>query len=215
MFGNWMADNKVYLDSVTVQPIIIKNDTSNPDDPATDTIGTNYEEDATLLRLLGIMDNYTDKLFKGDFIMTREEFVKFIVLGLGLKLTEETDMDFPDVDRNAWYRSYVLSAASSGVVFGRGDGTFGIGDKITREDMAVMICRALSSKGISITAAAEPGFSDAEYISDYAAEAVSFLSEKGILHGLDDGSFAPKSFSTRAQVAVVICRTIDFLKGDV
>lgn len=163
----------------------------------------------------GVVNGIGEGLFAPNASVSREEFVKFIVLGLGLKLTEETDMDFPDVDRNAWYRSYVLSAASSGVVFGRGDGTFGIGDKITREDMAVMICRALSSKGISITAAAEPGFSDAEYISDYAAEAVSFLSEKGILHGLDDGSFAPKSFSTRAQVAVVICRTIDFLKGDV
>ena len=83
MFGNWMKDNKVYLDSVTVQPIIIKNETSNPDDPAPDAVGTAYEEDATLLRLLGIMDNYTDKLFKGDFIMTREEFVKCVVSLLG------------------------------------------------------------------------------------------------------------------------------------
>ena len=163
----------------------------------------------------GVVSGIGEGLFAPNASVSREEFVKFIVLGLGLELTEATDMDFPDVDRNAWYSSYVLSAASSGVVFGRDNGTFGVGDKITREDMAVMICRALSSKGISITAAAEPGFSDAEYISDYAAEAVSFLSEKGILHGLDDGSFAPKSFSTRAQVAVVICRTIDFLKGDV
>ena len=163
----------------------------------------------------GVVNGIGEGLFAPNASVSREEFVKFIVLGLGLKLTEETDMDFPDVDRNAWYSSYVLSAASSGVVFGRGDGTFGVGDKITREDMAVMICRALSSKGISTTATVGSGFSDAAYISDYAAESVSFLSETGILCGLNDGSFEPQSFSTRAQVAVVICRTIDFLKGDV
>lgn len=163
----------------------------------------------------GVVNGIGEGLFAPNASVSREEFVKFIVLGLGLKLTEETDMDFPDVNRNAWYSSYVLSAASSGVVFGRGDGTFGVGDKITREDMAVMICRALSSKGISTTATVGSGFSDAAYISDYAAESVSFLSETGILCGLNDGSFEPQSFSTRAQVAVVICRTIDFLKGDV
>ena len=163
----------------------------------------------------GVVNGIGEGLFAPNASVSREEFVKFIVLGLGLKLTEETDMDFPDVDRNAWYSSYVLSAASSGVVFGRGDGTFGVGDKITREDMAVMICRALSSKGISTTATVGSGFSDAAYISDYAAESVPFLSETGILCGLNDGSFEPQSFSTRAQVAVVICRTIDFLKGDV
>lgn len=163
----------------------------------------------------GVVNGIGEGLFAPNVSVSREEFVKFIVLGLGLELTEATDMDFRDVDRNAWYSSYVLSAASSGVVFGRDDGTFGVGDKITREDMAVMICRALSSKGISTTATVGSGFNDAAYISDYAAESVSFLSETGMLCGLDDGSFAPKSFSTRAQVSVVICRTIDFLKGEV
>lgn len=162
----------------------------------------------------GVVNGIGEGLFAPNVSVSREEFVKFIVLGLGLELTEATDMDFRDVDRNAWYSSYVLSAASSGVVFGRDDGTFGVGDKITREDMAVMICRALSSKGISTTATVGSDFTDAAYISDYAAESVSYLSKTGILNGMENGSFEPQSFSTRAQAAVVICRTIDFLKGD-
>lgn len=166
------------------------------------------------LRDAGVVNGIGEGLFAPNASVSREEFVKFIVLGLGLELTEATDVDFRDVDRNAWYSSYVLSAASSGVVFGRDDGTFGVGDKITREDMAVMICRALSAKGISTAATGEPGFTDTAYISDYAAESVSFLNETGILRGLNNGSFEPQSFSTRAQVAVVICRTLDFLKGD-
>lgn len=168
------------------------------------------------LRDAGVVNGIGEGLFAPDVSVSREEFVKFIVLGLGLKHTgEAADVEFRDVDRNAWYSSYVVRAASSGVVFGRGDGTFGVGDKITREDMAVMICRALTAKGISTTATVGSGFIDTAYISDYAADSVSFLNETGILRGLNDGSFEPQSFSTRAQVAVVICRTLDFLKGDV
>ena len=184
--------------------------------PFSDLDSVSWAKDSVeRLRDAGVVNGIGEGLFAPNASVSREEFVKFIVLGLGLELTEATDVDFRDVDRNAWYSPYVLSAASSGVVFGREDGTFGVGDKITREDMAVMICRALSAKGISTTAAVGSGFSDTAYISDYAAESVSFLNETGILRGLNDGSFEPRSFSTRAQVAVVICRTLDFLKGGV
>ena len=183
--------------------------------PFSDLESVSWAKDSVeRLRDAGVVNGIGEGLFAPDASVSREEFVKFIVLGLGLELTEATDMDFRDVDTNAWYSSYVLSAASSGVVFGRDDGTFGVGDKITREDMAVMICRALSAKGISVTAMGESGFTDTAYISDYAAESVSFLNETGILRGLNNGSFEPQSSSTRAQVAVVICRTLDFLKGD-
>lgn len=185
--------------------------------PFSDLDSVSWAKDSVeRLRDAGVVNGIGEGLFAPNASVSREEFVKFIVLGLGLERTyEAADVDFRDVDRNAWYSSYVLSAASSGVVFGREDGTFGVGDKITREDMAVMICRALSAKGISTTAAVGSGFSDTAYISDYAAESVSFLNETGILRGLNDGSFEPRSFSTRAQVAVVICRTLDFLKGGV
>lgn len=188
----------------------------NENEPFLDLDSVSWAKDSVeRLYKAGIVSGVGEGLFAPDTSVSREEFAKLIVLGLGLERTyDAADMDFRDVDRNAWYSSYVLSAVSSGVVFGRDDGTFGVGDKITREDMAVMICRALSAKGVSTAAAAEAGFADAANISDYAAEAVSFLSERGILNGLDDGSFEPQSCSTRAQAAVVICRTLDFLKGD-
>ena len=142
MFGNWMADNKVYLDSVTVQPIIIKNDTSNPDDPATDTIGTNYEEDATLLRLLGIMDNYTDKLFKGDFIMTREEFVKCVVSMLGydeMAKASNGKCSFTDVTETM--AGYVSTAEHLGIISGVGNDKFEPERALTFDEaVKILVC---------------------------------------------------------------------------
>lgn len=144
MFGNWMKDNKVYLDSVTVQPIIIKNETSNPDDPAPDAVGKAYEEDATLLRLLGIMDNYTDKLFKGDFIMTREEFVKCVVSMLGydeMAKSSSGKCDFTDVTEEM--TGYISTAEYLGIISGTGNGKFEPERAITRDEAVKMLVCAL------------------------------------------------------------------------
>ena len=46
-------------------------------------------------------------------------------------------------------------------------------------------------------------FTDNTDISDYAAEAVGFLSGLGILNGFEDNSFRPRESLNRAQAAVI------------
>ena len=125
MCGNWMKTNKVYLDSVRVQQIVVKGDNSLPDDPSPDAIGKAYEEDSTILRMLGIMDNYTDKLFKGDYVMTREEFVRCIISMLGLKDEAENIKEkcsFIDVSKEA--NGYIKLAEELGIINGNGNSMF-------------------------------------------------------------------------------------------
>lgn len=144
MVGNWMKDNKLYVDSVKVQPIIIKNETSNPDDPAPDAVGTNYEEDATLLRMLGIMDNYTDNLFKGDFIMTRQEFVKCVVSMMGYDEIAETSngkCGFTDVSGDL--TGYIAVAENLGIISGSGNAKFEPERAITFDEATKMLVCAL------------------------------------------------------------------------
>lgn len=144
MVGNWMKDNKLYVDSVKVQPIIIKNETSNPDDPAPDTIDTNYEEEATLLRMLGIMDNYTDKLFKGDFIMTRQEFVKCVVSMMGYDDIAQSTKEkcrFTDVSGNL--AGYISVAENLGIISGSGYDKFEPERAITFDEAVKMLVCAL------------------------------------------------------------------------
>ena len=122
MCGNWMKTNKVYLDSVRVQQIVVKGDTSLPDDPAPDTVGKVYEEDSTILRMLGVMDNYTDKLFKGDYVMTRQEFVKCIISMLGLKdRAESTTAKCSFIDVSKEINGYVKVAEELGIIHGSGN----------------------------------------------------------------------------------------------
>ena len=55
-------------------------------------------------------------------------------------------------------------------------------------------------------------FTDSASISGYAKEAVEGLAKMGIIGGRPDGSFAPKSSTSRAQVAVMLERVIERIK---
>lgn len=136
--------------------------------------------------------------------VTREEYVKMLVCAFGIN-GGDSSVSFSDVKSSDWFLEYIEKAASMGIITGKDDGSFGTGENISREDMAVMILRALSSAGISLPETREGMvFTDNESISQYAAEAVDKLYRAGIISGFEDGSFAPKATATRAQAAVVI-----------
>ena len=64
-----------------------------------------------------------------------------LVLALDL-YDQSATCAFTDVQPQAWYASYVASAVQNGVIQGYDDGSFGVGKPITREEMAVIACRA-------------------------------------------------------------------------
>lgn len=134
--------------------------------------------------------------------VTRAEFVKMIVMALNL--TDETaEAEFDDVPKSAWYYRVVASAKKSGIVSGMSDNLFGAEEQIIRQDMAVIILRAAKLAGID-TSAESAAFTDSESISDYAAQAVGKLAAAGIISGMGDGTFSPRTNVTRAQAAQVI-----------
>lgn len=152
----------------------------------------------------GIISGVGNGNFEPSRAITREEFVKIIMTACGFANGAET-ADFADVSADAWYAPYVAAAANLGLVGGTGDGTFGVGRDITREEMAAIICRAAQTKGIELsTAAGRADFTDDGTISDWAKENVYALQQAGILSGMGDGSFAPERQCTRAEAAKVV-----------
>ena len=137
----------------------------------------------------------------GDSI-TREEFVKIVVEALDLPMVGFSS--FADVKSGAWYLPYVNAAVYAGIINGKGDGTFGIGDKISRQDAAVIISRAAN-----LTSDAELAFSDKTNVSDYAKTAIAAMVNEGIITGYEDKSFKPKNEISRAESCAVICRLLD------
>lgn len=157
----------------------------------------------------GIISGKTSDTFDPYANVTREEFVKMIVLSAGIKVMDG-EVAFADVPSDSWCRQYIKSACDAGVLYGVSENQFGIGLPITRQDIAVIAYR-LMEKADTEKNAGNADFKDFDLIADYAKQAVSFLSANGIISGTPEGNFEPASNATRAEAAVILYRAISFM----
>ena len=151
----------------------------------------------------GIIFGYSNTEFRPSNNITREEFVKLLTSGLRLTGAEAT-ATFNDVSENDWFYKPIAAAERAGIIRGNESGGFGVGQNITRQDMAVMLMRAADFKDYKWNEDNNTEFTDNSDISDYAKEAVSKLSAEGFVNGMGDGSFMPHKFLTRAEAAKVM-----------
>ena len=165
------------------------------------------------LKNAGIVNGRTEETFCPGDEVTREEFVRMLTALFDIKY-DGTNPGFDDVAENAWYYSAISGAVSAGIVSGVSEREFGIGMQITRQDMAVMIFRAMNSFGMTVTASEETGFNDDKEIALYAADAVAGLSGMGIVNGTGDGNFMPNAKLNRASAAQVIYNIYTRRNGD-
>ena len=147
--------------------------------------------------------------FNPDNSISRAEFVKMLEKALGLHSDKKAE--FSDVKEESWYYNSVSAVAASGLIYGYENNTFRPDNAITREEIALILERAVSLKGISCNQSGEIGFSDKDCISDYAENAVEVMISLGLISGFPDNTFKPKSYATRAETSAVICRLIDLL----
>lgn len=151
----------------------------------------------------GYVNGVGNGLFAPQSEVTREQFVKMLVNVFGLTAVEGASVDFSDVNDGEWYADFVKIAASRGIVSGMGDGSFGVGAPISRQDMAVMIARCTNiMTGDEIA----EDFADNSEISDYAVNAVYAMKSAGYLSGDNEGKFNPIKTATRAETATVLYR---------
>lgn len=150
----------------------------------------------------GIVSGYEGKFRPNDNV-TREEFATMAVKAFGV-YNENAECDFIDVSKDKWYYRYVASAYENGIINGRNDGYFGSGEMITREDAAVILSRIIGEEnGVDVD------FTDKHNISAYALSGVATMQNKGIINGMEDGSFMPKNKCTRAEAATMIYRLME------
>ena len=171
-----------------------------------DLTGYEWAEDAIIkLADRGVINGMGDGTFNPGGRVTREQFVKMLVLALGIEASD-SECVFDDADNGSWYVPYINAAYRLDIVKGVSDTEFGVGSSITRQDMAVMIARACALLDKPLTKIQDISFQDGHTVSGYAADAVTALAEAGIINGVSDGTMAPFDSATRAQVAVILDR---------
>ena len=116
------------------------------------------------------------------------------------------DITFGDTERNTWYSNAVSWAVGNSIFSGYTNGNFGPNDAITREQVAAILWR---DAGRPIVQAAQADFADENTISSYAAAAVDWAREKGIVAGKANNLFDPKGNVTRGETAAMLYRYLN------
>lgn len=202
--GGTGGGNKNYTQSYESNQLIMNTyENSENKNPFDDLSGYSWAFSSIInLKNKGIIDGVSANKFNPSDNVTREQFVKMIVLAANMQ-KENAECGFNDVEQDKWYYSYVSSAVSNGIINGISETEFGAGRNILRRDMACIIYKTLLKCGYEITER-KTEFEDFDLIADYAQEAVAALAADKIINGLDDNTFAPDKTATRAEAAVII-----------
>ena len=169
----------------------------------------------------GVIKGTSATTFSPAANITRADFA--VLLVRAFRLSSDDTENFDDVMVNDYYASELAIARNTGIVNGIGDNCYAPRNTITRQDMMVIVYRALQSLGNEPplpkgrgTVEDGGGISPSQYpdftnVAPYARDAVSALISTGLVNG-KSGCIAPNDYTTRAEVAVLIKRIIDYTK---
>ena len=154
----------------------------------------------------GFMNGVADDAFDVDGNLTRAQLVTILYRIAGEPESTATN-PFADVADGQWYTNAVIWAAENGIVKGVNTTTFAPNDQITREKIATILFRYAKAEKVEGKLA---GFPDAGEVSDYAADAMAWAVEQGLINGISESDgktyLAPQETATRAQIAVILMR---------
>ncbi|RKN84270.1 S-layer homology domain-containing protein [Paenibacillus ginsengarvi] len=108
----------------------------------------------------------------------------------------------------------VLKANKLGIVSGISDDTFAPGANITRQELTVMLMRAVKAAKPSqaLKTSGMPEFEDAGLIAPWALEGIHFAVGYGLMNGVGEGKIDPLGKTTREQAIVLVKRSYDVFK---
>ncbi|HIW31528.1 MAG TPA: family 43 glycosylhydrolase [Candidatus Paenibacillus intestinavium] len=152
----------------------------------------------------GIVNGVGNELFSPKSNVTRAQFITMLMNAFEFTDTGAVS-SFSDVQDGTWYYDAVALAQKLGISKGKLDGSFGVQDEITREEMAVMAYRASKLANVTLgTNGIVTPFADQSSIADYAVEGINAMQGAAIVNGKAADRFAPKDHATRAEAAKII-----------
>jgi lactocepin len=172
------------------------------------------KEQVEVLAARQIIKGLTQDTFGPEISVTRAQFTAIVLRALGIAEKSGPSQTFIDVKPGTWYYSAVETAYAKGLVDGVGNGRFDPGRQISRQEMAVLIARALQQTGADISIGSDEinnnlkRFKDRDEIAAWAQESVAKAVELGIITGRTQDTFVGKANATRAESAVMVYRML-------
>lgn len=218
-------DNAVVYGKQYYYKVASYNDTGSSESPVTtvkastkssftDLSGASWAKDAIEnLAGLGIIKGVSEKSFAPDKTISKAEFATIVVRAFGLDTAPIGSL--ADVKSDKWYYRSVMIAENLGVISGDGNNRFYPEAAITREEICMMLFKALQASGKNFTIhdnSKLEKFIDKNNISPASVAGMATLAGEGVIEGLPGNIIGPKYTATRAQAAVFVYRTLSIIK---
>lgn len=151
----------------------------------------------------GLMSGVSGGRFAPNDTLTRAMLVQTLYAMEGRPAAASAG--FADVASGDWYASAVNWAAANGVVSGVSETGFGPNNALTREQLALILYRFAQYKGYDVTGTSDlAAYADGSSVSNWAAEAMGWAVDAGLISGVGGNQIAPTGTATRAQVAQIL-----------
>ncbi len=149
---------------------------------------------------MGFISGVSDTLFMPNSAVTGAQL---------LSMLYRADGGSSDASSSGnWYDSAVQWAEDNSILLADNGWEFDAEKNLTREQMMVILYRYLLYNGTDLSASGDlSAFTDGDSVSAYAQEAVESLTANNIVSG-DGTTLRPSDTLTRAEVAVIIVKTI-------
>jgi len=167
----------------------------------------------------GIIDN-TPRNYQ--FNISRREFAYIITDAIYASL-DFAGVNTPYIDTTPVFTDvpaddYLYDAYSMGIIKGISETLFAPDNFITRQEIAVMMHRAINylenaiGKDFVSESTSLEAFSDANLVADWAKPSVGALAASGIMKGTSDTTLSPLDNTTFEQATILAIRVVDLTK---
>lgn len=178
-------------------------------------IGTHWgQRDLEIMASRHVARGVDQNRFAPDRTTTRAEFAVLLLRSMGIQSARPARATFNDLTADKWYFADVETARRVGLVIGYEDNTFRPEQRITRQEIAALVTRAMRIAGKPVTLTdAEVStllarFGDAAGIAPWARQAVAAAVKAEIVKGRAPATLVPAANSTRAEATVMLKRML-------
>ncbi len=171
----------------------------------------------------GYIAGYEDNTYRPDNMVTKLETIVLFSRAMGAKkddnaeiveialdkysdIIEKADLNFGEEE--VAYMLYRGALDEDDVKKYLADGKASLA--MSRQEASAIITKAMcADEAAKAELLVDMEYTDAKNISSDYAQYVFFVSENGIMNGMDDGSFMPEGNVLRSQIAAMLYRTVD------
>ena len=171
-----------------------------------DVVSTDWFYEAAEYNLNhGFITGYGNGCFGPCDALQRQDFIVILARIARADTSSYTSCELKDVNTSAYYGQAVAWAVDNEIITGYENGFFGVGDKITREQVCTVLYRYLGKPETGDGNKLD-SFADSSRISGFALEAIAWAVNNEIISGKNATTLAPTAFASRAEIATVIMR---------